>query len=143
MGTEARIVRAMPNTPGAIGHGISALYAPRKDQRRETGSSHSLCLLRWAKPMGESRIADRYRDGVSGSGPAYVFLLVEALAEPRWPKASAKRRNDWRARPSLARAHCSMPRQRPAAELRQRCHQPRRHDGSRRCVLLAAPTACP
>lgn len=73
------VVRAMPNTPAAIGAGISAIYvdpniSPEKIQDVEN-------LL---KPGGEvvrvdSEAALNAVTAVSGSGPAYIFHLVEAL----------------------------------------------------------------
>ena len=73
------IVRAMPNTPAAIGRGISAAVAePSVD-----GAGRALCdrLLRavggvaW---MEDEALLDPVT-AVSGSGPAYVFLLAELL----------------------------------------------------------------
>jgi pyrroline-5-carboxylate reductase len=77
-GTD-RIVRAMPNTPGAIGQGISgfALHA---------GAAGDVALARrLLAPLGavEGPLPETQLDavtGLSGSGPAYVFALVEALA---------------------------------------------------------------
>jgi pyrroline-5-carboxylate reductase len=80
-GRGARIVRAMPNTPGAIGRGITALYAPRN-----TTAAHRKLAQSLLAPLGETLWVKREAlidsvTAVSGSGPAYVFLLVEALAE--------------------------------------------------------------
>jgi pyrroline-5-carboxylate reductase len=75
------IVRAMPNTPAAIGRGISALY----DNYAVSAEQRQLCedLLAAAGEtvwvQGEAFI-DAVT-AVSGSGPAYVFLLAECLAE--------------------------------------------------------------
>jgi pyrroline-5-carboxylate reductase len=78
-GKKARIVRAMPNLPGAIGHGITALYAGKnatpKDRALTETLLSALGATAWVK-------AERDIDAVtavSGSGPAYVFLLAEAL----------------------------------------------------------------
>jgi pyrroline-5-carboxylate reductase len=78
---EAAIIRTMPNTPAAIGRGITVACAnPRvtPDQRR-------LCEALLAA-IGESAWVEDEAlldpvTAVSGSGPAYVFLLIEALAE--------------------------------------------------------------
>jgi pyrroline-5-carboxylate reductase len=80
-GRGARIVRAMPNTPGAIGRGITALYAPRNMTAADRKLAQSLL-----SPLGETLWVKREAlidsvTAVSGSGPAYVFLLVEALAD--------------------------------------------------------------
>jgi pyrroline-5-carboxylate reductase len=79
-GRNVAIVRAMPNLPGAIGHGISVLYAPRGTS--EPLRERSQILL---EGLGETlwlrqeTLIDAVT-AVSGSGPAYVFLLAECLA---------------------------------------------------------------
>lgn len=80
-GRGTRIVRVMPNTPGAIGRGITALYAPKNVTTAHRKLAQSLLA-----PLGETLWVDREAlidsvTAVSGSGPAYVFLLVEALAD--------------------------------------------------------------
>ena len=80
-GPSARIVRAMPNTPGAIGRGITALFAGRGVTAKDKALAESLLAA-----LGETLWVGRESDidtvtAVSGSGPAYVFLLVEALAD--------------------------------------------------------------
>jgi pyrroline-5-carboxylate reductase len=79
-GQKARIVRAMPNMPGAIGQGISALYAPRGIGPAERARAEA--LLAGLGPtlwVAREELIDSVT-AVSGSGPAYVFLLVECLA---------------------------------------------------------------
>ena len=80
-GPKARIVRAMPNTPGAIGRGITALYASPKCSAKDCALAESLLAA-----LGETLWVKREAlidaaTAVSGSGPAYVFLLVEAMAD--------------------------------------------------------------
>jgi len=80
-GARARLVRAMPNTPGAIGRGITALYAAKG-----AGAKDKALAERLLSALGQTLWVKRESDvdvvtAVSGSGPAYVFLLVEALAE--------------------------------------------------------------
>lgn len=79
-GDETPIVRAMPNTPAAIGRGITALVA--NDAAGETALGTAEALL---APVGETvRLETESQmdavTGVSGSGPAYVFHMIEALA---------------------------------------------------------------
>jgi pyrroline-5-carboxylate reductase len=79
-GRGAHIIRTMPNTPGAVGEAISALYAPANISARERKLAESLLAA-----LGDTLWVKRETDidivtAVSGSGPAYVFLLVEALA---------------------------------------------------------------
>ncbi|HSZ11691.1 MAG TPA: pyrroline-5-carboxylate reductase [Rhizomicrobium sp.] len=80
-GRDARIVRAMPNTPGAIGRGITALYASKKVNAKDRALAEKLLAALgetlWVK---KESLIDSVT-AVSGSGPAYVFLLVEAMAE--------------------------------------------------------------
>jgi pyrroline-5-carboxylate reductase len=78
-GKQPRIVRAMPNTPGSIGHGISALYAASNVTAADCKLAESLLV-----PLGATLWVQRESQidsvtAVSGSGPAYVFLLAEAL----------------------------------------------------------------
>ena len=79
-GKSARIIRTMPNTPGSIGEGISALYAPPNATRLDRKLAEALLAA-----LGETVWVKRETDidtvtAVSGSGPAYVFLMVECLA---------------------------------------------------------------
>ncbi len=80
-GPRARIVRAMPNTPGAIGRGITALFAGKGVTAPDKALAEALLSA-----LGETLWVKRESDidtvtAVSGSGPAYVFLLAEALAD--------------------------------------------------------------
>ena len=79
-GAKAKIVRAMPNTPGAIGRGITALFAAKglgpKDKALAQSLLAALGETVWVKTECEIDAVT----AVSGSGPAYVFLLAEALA---------------------------------------------------------------
>lgn len=81
LGREAAIVRAMPNTPAAIGRGISVLCANARASRAQRETCGQLMQaageVAW---VDEEALLDPVT-AVSGSGPAYVFLLVEALAE--------------------------------------------------------------
>jgi pyrroline-5-carboxylate reductase len=77
----AAIVRAMPNTPGQIGRGVSVAVANAHID--STGRALVTVLL---EALGKVAWVDRESlldavTAVSGSGPAYVFLLAECLAE--------------------------------------------------------------
>jgi pyrroline-5-carboxylate reductase len=80
-GPKARIIRAMPNTPGAIGHGITGLYAAKgttaADRKRASSLLSALGETVWVAKEG---LIDSVT-AVSGSGPAYLFLMAEALTE--------------------------------------------------------------
>jgi pyrroline-5-carboxylate reductase len=78
---DAAIVRVMPNTPAAIGRAISVACA----NPRVTAAQRQLCDALLAA-IGESTWVEDEGlldavTAVSGSGPAYVFLLIETLAE--------------------------------------------------------------
>jgi pyrroline-5-carboxylate reductase len=80
LGAAAAIVRTMPNTPAAIGRGITVACA----NGLVTPEQQQLCD-RLLAAMGESAWVEDEAlidpvTAVSGSGPAYVFLLIEALA---------------------------------------------------------------
>jgi pyrroline-5-carboxylate reductase len=79
-GRTARIVRAMPNTPGAIGAGITGLFAAKKAASKDLKLAETL-LEALGKTVWVKResLIDAVT-AISGSGPAYVFALVEALA---------------------------------------------------------------
>ncbi|GLK67797.1 pyrroline-5-carboxylate reductase [Hansschlegelia plantiphila] len=74
------IVRAMPNTPAAVGRGVTGCVAGAHvtaDQRALT--DRLLTAVGDVVWVEEEALIDAVT-GVSGSGPAYVFLMVEALA---------------------------------------------------------------
>jgi pyrroline-5-carboxylate reductase len=80
LGDGVRVVRAMPNTPALVGAGASALAG---------GSTATDEDLAWAEGLLSAvgtvvRVPERLLDavtGLSGSGPAYVFLVAEALVD--------------------------------------------------------------
>jgi pyrroline-5-carboxylate reductase len=77
----AAVVRAMPNTPASIGRGMTVLCA----NAHVSPAQRALCEQLMAAVGDVGWIADESLmdavTAVSGSGPAYVFLLAEALAE--------------------------------------------------------------
>lgn len=81
LGSNAAIIRAMPNTPAAVGRGITVLFAnPGVSQAQRdfcTTLMTTVGDVRWAASESQFDAVT----AVSGSGPAYVFLLIECLAE--------------------------------------------------------------
>jgi pyrroline-5-carboxylate reductase len=75
------IVRAMPNTPAAIGQGMTVACASAEVTRDQALRCNMLLEavgdVIW---MDDESLIDAVT-AVSGSGPAYVFLLAECLAE--------------------------------------------------------------
>jgi len=79
LGSKARIVRTMPNTPAAIGRGITVCCAgPGVDA---TGRDLADRLMRAVGAVAwiDDETLMHAVTALSGSGPAYVFLLIEAL----------------------------------------------------------------
>ena len=75
----ARIVRSMPNTPALIGRGIAGLFATPSVTAAERALVEQLLA-----PTGQTLWVDREVDldavtALSGSGPAYVFYVIEAM----------------------------------------------------------------
>jgi pyrroline-5-carboxylate reductase len=78
--SNAAIVRAMPNTPAAIGRGITVAVPNEAVTAEQKQRAHALLAASGAVEwIAEERLMDAVT-AVSGSGPAYVFLLAEALA---------------------------------------------------------------
>lgn len=81
LGGSNNIIRSMPNTPALLGAGVTGLYAAGDVSARERSLAESL-LAAAGKTVW---IADEAQmdavTAVSGSGPAYVFLLAEAMID--------------------------------------------------------------
>lgn len=80
LGTE-RVVRAMPNTPALVGQGMTGLFA-----RAGANAADRALVEQLLAPTGELLWVDSESaldavTALSGSGPAYVFYFIEAMAE--------------------------------------------------------------
>ncbi|NNE81066.1 MAG: pyrroline-5-carboxylate reductase [Silicimonas sp.] len=80
LGGETPIIRAMPNTPAAVGRGITALVGNARVSAENLAMAETLLSA-----VGQTvRLDDEGQmdavTAVSGSGPAYVFHLIETLA---------------------------------------------------------------
>jgi pyrroline-5-carboxylate reductase len=77
---QTALVRAMPNTPAAIGRGITVAVPNAQVSQRQRELVHALLaatgMVEW---VNDEALMDAVT-AVSGSGPAYVFLLAEALS---------------------------------------------------------------
>jgi pyrroline-5-carboxylate reductase len=74
------IVRAMPNTPAAIGRGISVAVANTKiSKRQRKQASDLLAAIGKVEWVPDEALMDAVT-ALSGSGPAYIFLLAECMA---------------------------------------------------------------
>jgi pyrroline-5-carboxylate reductase len=73
------IVRAMPNTPAAIGRGISVAVANAKiSKRQRKQASDLLAAIGKVEWVPDEALMDAVT-ALSGSGPAYIFLLAECM----------------------------------------------------------------
>jgi pyrroline-5-carboxylate reductase len=79
LGPAAAVVRTMPNRPALVGAGVTALYADASvpAPRRELAGAllEAVGRVAWVREEAEIDAVT----GVSGSGPAYFFLLIELL----------------------------------------------------------------
>ena len=80
LGAEARIVRAMPNTPALVGHGAAAVAGGRAATPTDLEWAMGILSAVGEVVVVEEALMDAVT-GLSGSGPAYLFLLAEALID--------------------------------------------------------------
>jgi pyrroline-5-carboxylate reductase len=77
---EIAVIRAMPNTPSALGAGAAALC-----RGRFVSAAQMELAERIFETVGRAVVVDeKHMDaitGLSGSGPAYIYIIIEALAE--------------------------------------------------------------
>ncbi len=80
-GAGTPIVRAMPNTPAAVGKGVTAIFGNAPAGAK--GLDQAELLMQTVGQVVRLETEDQMDavTGVSGSGPAYVFHLIEALFE--------------------------------------------------------------
>lgn len=79
IGADVAIVRAMPNTPASVGAGATGLYANSSasaDQKnRAEAILRSVGLVLWVEVEDQINAVT----AISGCGPAYIFLIMEAM----------------------------------------------------------------
>lgn len=79
-GVDTPIVRAMPNTPAAVGKGITAIVGNTRARPRDLDLAEELLRAVGQVVRLESEAQMDAVTAVSGSGPAYVFHLIETMA---------------------------------------------------------------
>lgn len=98
-GQATPVVRAMPNTPAAVGQGVTALFANGRVSEADRDLAEALMAavgqVQWLDDEEQMHVVT----AMSGGGPAYVFLLIETLAKAgmanglpealAWPMARA------------------------------------------------------
>ncbi|MBW8707849.1 MAG: pyrroline-5-carboxylate reductase [Alphaproteobacteria bacterium] len=137
-GKKARIIRAMPNTPGAIGAGISGLYAANgtiaADKKRAAALLSALGQTEW---VAREELIDSVT-AVSGSGPAYLFLMAEALTEAGVAEGLPRAQAEKFARATVAGAGALLAADKsPASALREAVTSPGGTTAAALAVLMA------
>jgi pyrroline-5-carboxylate reductase len=87
----ARVVRAMPNTPALVAAGATAISSGSRATERDLATAKAIFDAVGMTVILEESQLDAVT-GLSGSGPAYIFLILEALADAG-VKVGLSRRN--------------------------------------------------
>jgi pyrroline-5-carboxylate reductase len=139
LGSGARLVRAMPNTPGAIGKGVTVLYAGATLSASDRALAEALMTaLGETLWLADEALMDAVT-AVSGSGPAYVFLLAEVLAAAARAQGLDAKTAERLARATVSGAGALIDADaRPTAELRKEVTSPGGTTEAALKVLMAA-----
>lgn len=81
LGQDTPVVRTMPNTPALLGQGITGLYAGPGCTEEQTALAESIMQAVGATVWVHEEALMDVVTAVSGSGPAYYYLLTEALRD--------------------------------------------------------------
>jgi pyrroline-5-carboxylate reductase len=79
-GENMRMIRAMPNTPALVGHGAAGFCLGSRATREDSQVAMSLLGAVGLAIEFPERLMDAVT-GLSGSGPAYIYMVIEALAD--------------------------------------------------------------
>jgi len=121
-GEARKIVRAMPNAAALVGQSATGLYF-----RPRLGAEARKVALRIFDSVGETVVVDKEEHlnivtGLSGSGPAYVFLFLEALTDAGVERARENNRQTTRRLPvldrRLSKQHCNNRQKHPSPKNR-------------------------
>ncbi len=137
-GKKARIIRAMPNTPGAIGHGITGLFAApgvtKADRKKAEALLSALGETVW---VAKEDLIDSVT-ALSGSGPAYLFLMAEAMTEAGIAEGLPRDQAEKLARATVAGAGALLAKDKsPASALREAVTSPHGTTEAALKVLMA------
>jgi len=80
LGANVRVIRVMPNTPAMVGAGITAITKGRFASQKDVETAENLFGA-----VGKTVVVDEKNmdaiTGLSGSGPAFIYIILESLAE--------------------------------------------------------------
>lgn len=81
LGDKVAVIRAMPNTPSAVHAGVTGLFASLNTNQSERGLAESILravgIVVWLQKEDQVDLIA----ALSGSGPAYIFLFMEAMQD--------------------------------------------------------------
>lgn len=77
---EISVIRVMPNTPALVGAGMSALAAGQYVKKQQMDLANNIFAAVGETVIVEEKLINAVT-GISGSGPAYVYQFIEALAD--------------------------------------------------------------
>jgi pyrroline-5-carboxylate reductase len=143
-GAKARIIRAMPNTPGAIGQGITGLYAAKGTSTADKKKADALLAA-----LGETVWVTKEEridavTAVSGSGPAYLFLMAEAMTEAGVAEGLSRAQAEKLARATIAGTGALLAADKsPASALREAVTSPGGTTAAALSVLMAEDGLAP
>lgn len=80
LGEDQKILRVMPNTPALVGEGMSAVCANQNVTEEELAQTLAI-FSSFGKAVAVPEKMMDVVTGLSGSGPAFVYLFIEALAD--------------------------------------------------------------
>jgi pyrroline-5-carboxylate reductase len=80
LGTDARVIRVMPNTPALVGASASAYALGKQATAADAELAHTLLSSVGVAYQVKESLLDAVT-GLSGSGPAYVYLAIEAMSD--------------------------------------------------------------
>jgi pyrroline-5-carboxylate reductase len=137
-GRKARIIRAMPNTPGAVGEGITGLHAAKgvtaSDKKKAVALLSALGVTEW---VNKEALIDSVT-AVSGSGPAYLFLFTEALTAAGIAEGLSPKQAEIFARATVTGAGALLKADKsPASKLREAVTSPGGTTAAAMAVLMA------
>ncbi len=79
-GGRASVIRAMPNTPALVGEGMTVLCAARGAAKESLAIAEELMACVGRVSLLDESLMDA-ATGLSGCGPAFIYLVIEALSE--------------------------------------------------------------
>ena len=144
LGDATPVIRVMPNTPAAIGRGISVLCAnAAASEKTRALATELMAAVGETAWVADEALMDAVT-AVSGSGPAYVFLLIETLAAAGVAQGLPADLALQLARATVAGAGAlAVQSSEPPAQLRQNVTSPGGTTAAALAVLMAAEGLAP